>query len=96
MAKGKDKNPLNFNLTLPEQIETLQELFVELQKVALSHPMNDPENNDETVIRLRQFFIQLAHVLHLMNEEMITYYGETTEGDDEYSPTYHWTSRDAP
>ena len=46
MAKGKDKNPLNFNLTLPEQIETLQELVVELQKVALSHPMNDPENND--------------------------------------------------
>jgi|TARA_R100000093_G_scaffold19286_1_gene11172 DNA replication protein DnaD len=92
MTKGKDKNPFNFNLTIPEQIDTLQELFIELQKVALSHPMNDPENNDETVIKLRQFFIQLSQILHLMNEEMITYYGKTagSQGeDDKYFPTYH-------
>jgi DNA replication protein DnaD len=92
MTKGKDKNPFNFNLTIPEQVDTLQELFVELQKVALSHPMNDPENNDETVIKLRQFFIQLSQILHLMNEEMITYYGKTagSQGeDDKYFPTYH-------
>tara|TARA_R100000315_G_C5163964_1_gene94441 strand:+ start:153 stop:431 length:279 start_codon:yes stop_codon:yes gene_type:complete len=92
MTKGKDKNPFNFNLTIPEQVDTLQELFIELQKVALSHPMNDPENNDETVIKLRQFFIQLSQILHLMNEEMITYYGKTagSQGeDDKYFPTYH-------
>ena len=92
MRKGKDKSPFNFNLTIPEQVDTLQELFVELQKVALSHPMNDPENNDATVIKLRQFFIQLSQILHLMNEEMITYYGKTagSQGeDDKYFPTYH-------
>ena len=41
MAKNK---MVGMNLSLPEQIDSLQDMFNQLQSVAFSFPMNDPEN----------------------------------------------------
>ena len=92
MSEERPKQ-LSFNLTFPEQIDSLQEIFTQLQEVAFSHPMNDPENYDPTVVKLRQLFVHASQVLYTMNEEMIKYYGKHTEPaadfDSTSKPTIH-------
>ena len=81
---------VGMNLSLPEQIDSLQDMFNQLQSVAFSFPMNDPENEDFRVQKLRHMFAQVLHLFYLMSDEMTEYYGEKG-GDslENHDRTYH-------
>lgn len=85
-----EKNKIvGLNLTLPEQIDYLQEMFNQLQVVAFSHPMNDIENVDHRVQRMRHIFAQVIQLIYLMTDEMTEYYGEKGGDPDNSGRTYH-------
>ena len=81
---------VGMNLSLPEQIDSLQDMFNQLQSVAFSFPMNDPENEDFRVQKLRHMNAQVLHLIYLMSDEMTEYYGEKG-GDslENHDRTYH-------
>jgi NADH:ubiquinone oxidoreductase subunit D len=84
------KNKLvSLNLTLPEQIDYLQEMFNQLQVVAFSYPMNDIENVDHRVQYIRHMFAQMIQLIYLMTDEMTEYYGEKGGDLDDCGRTYH-------
>lgn len=87
MVKNK---MVGVNLSLPEQIDSLQDMFTKLQIVAFSFPMNDPENEDFRVQKLRHMFAQVLQLIYLMSDEMTEYYGEKG-GDslENHDRTYH-------
>ncbi len=78
------------NLSLPEQIDSLQDMFTKLHTVAFSFPMNAPENEDFRVQKLRHMFAQVLQLIYLMSDEMTEYYGEKG-GDslENHDRTYH-------
>ena len=52
--------------------------------------MNDPENEDFRVQKLRHMFAQVLQLIYLMSDEMTEYYGEKG-GDslENHDRTYH-------